>query len=192
MLLWLNGGKRQPLKLLEKKFSPRGFDSLQKHQMENYAIFDNFIIDDSFLFSEELSLPLPSKKCRSELRKYLHSLGYKKEDMEILITKNGKPYFRDIALNFSFSHKKNYCAYFVSRNKVGIDLELFDITKNYQKLAQRLNIDPSCFLEEWTKREAILKINGGILIDLLSPPKGQFKTIFLIKNKLYIHLALEN
>lgn len=189
MLLWLNGGKRQPLKLLEKKFSPRGFDSLQKHQMNTYVkVFKNLKIDKKYLFKNEEGLSLNSQKCRSEIRKYLYKLGYDLNDMEIISSPNGKPYFKNIKINFSFSHTKSFSAFVISSNKVGIDIEVFNPLRNYYKLSKRLNINGD-FLREWTKREAILKATDGNFPDLLSPVKKKVKMSFSKKDDLYLHIA---
>ena len=151
-------------------------------------VFNNLKIDKKYLFKNEEGLSLNSKKCRSEIRKYLSNLGYKLNDMEIFYSNEGRPYFKSINLNFSFSHTKNFSVFVISSKKVGVDIEVFDPLRDYNKLSERLNITGD-FLKEWTKREAILKATDGSFTELMSPSNKNVKMSFFKKNNLYLHIA---
>lgn len=89
---------------------------------------------------------------------------------------NGSPLpliIKDKSYYWSISHSKNYIAYIVSENPVGIDIAeqeirdtgLFDIhhDSEYRILGEK---NWAAFYLLWTAKEAILKVHGGALDDM--------------------------
>ena len=85
---------------------------------------------------------------------------------------DGKPIFADRKdIKFSISHSENwYIAAFCKDAEVGVDIEeLRPINVKRERIAVRffdyaeqeaLKINPKFFLQIWTKKEAIVKLNG--------------------------------
>ena len=95
---------------------------------------------------------------------------------------SGKPYFANSKIGFSLSHSHGYAAAAISdASRVGIDLEAATLPREKaEKLAKRFFSDseldefearPNNFLKIWTKKEALAKMQGIPLSDLIAAEK---------------------
>lgn len=95
---------------------------------------------------------------------------------------SGKPYFSNSPIEFSLSHSHGYAAAAISdSSRVGIDVETAQISaEKAEKLAQRFFSEaeikefqaaPQSFLKIWTKKEALAKMLGTPLSDLIAIEK---------------------
>jgi phosphopantetheinyl transferase len=92
----------------------------------------------------------------------------------ILRTDKGKPFFRDLPLEFSVTHSGNTWMCMVSRQPCGIDFQLIK-SCSYLRIAERFFSEPeyryvkergeTAFFRLWTKREAFGKLTGGGFFD---------------------------
>ena len=92
----------------------------------------------------------------------------------ILENKHGKPYFKDININFNIAHSNEYLLLATSKEIVGIDIE--KINEKHLKVAPKLFEDSDLvkysnninkIIEAWTIKEAYIKLYGmTMLIDL--------------------------
>lgn len=90
------------------------------------------------------------------------------ETPNIIISKNGKPYFEDSNIFFNYSHSKKYIACGISNYELGIDIEETDriISDSLSKKYLNGVIDNKKRIEQWVKKEAYSKMKGlGLLID---------------------------
>ena len=95
---------------------------------------------------------------------------------------SGKPCFINSKIEFSLSHSHGYAAAIISdESRVGIDLEAATLPQEKaEKLAKRFFSDseldefatiPESFLNIWTKKEALAKMQGIPLSDLIAAEK---------------------
>lgn len=89
---------------------------------------------------------------------------------EIKTTANGKPYIDGNPLYFSLSHSENRAVIAVCDKPVGIDIENYEISKNYSSVLSRFTgrekkaADTAArFYENWVAKEAFIKMRGGTL-----------------------------
>ena len=96
------------------------------------------------------------------------------ENFSISSHPGGKPFFVDVLdLHFSLSHTEGEVALAFSRSPVGFDMEKSGRRANFLAVAKRfftsdevLSIEAfgastgACFLELWTAKEAVLKLEG--------------------------------
>ena len=96
------------------------------------------------------------------------------ENFSISSHPGGKPFFVDVPdLHFSLSHTEGEVALAFSRSPVGFDMEKSGRRANFLAVAKRfftsdevLSIEAlgasagACFLELWTAKEAVLKLEG--------------------------------
>ena len=91
---------------------------------------------------------------------------------------SGKPYFANSKIGFSLSHSHGYAAAAISdTSRIGIDLEAATLPREKaEKLAKRFFSDseldefatiPESFLNIWTKKEALAKMQGIPLSNLI-------------------------
>ena len=95
-------------------------------------------------------------------------------DAVILRTDKGKPYFRDLPLEFSVTHSGSTWMCMISKKPCGIDFQLIKPC-SYLRIAERFFSEPeyrhikehgeTAFFRLWTKREAFGKLTGGGFFD---------------------------
>lgn len=106
---------------------------------------------------------------------------------EIVKTELGKPFFKDQAIYFNYSHSTNFIACAISKYNVGIDIEETNrvITDTMIKVC---NFNKDSSLEEFVKREAFCKLTGNGITAFFdnSTYENTTKNCFIIKNKKYI------
>ena len=81
---------------------------------------------------------------------------------KIVISENGKPYFKDSNIYFNYSHSKNHIACAVSSCEVGIDIEEKDRVINDTVARKYLDCTETNEkrLETWVKKESFSKLKG--------------------------------
>ena len=116
------------------------------------------------------------------LRDLLVSIGIdtKAQDLSILRTSDGKPYFASLPLHFNITHSGSICAVALSDFPIGIDLELIDTSRDVTSISKRFfdsaehsglcnATDPyDYFFSIWTKKEAQAKLSGKGLASIFS------------------------
>lgn len=129
-----------------------------------------------------------TEEAKLVLNKLLNELNM--EMPEIIISKTGKPYFKNSNMFFNYSHSKNYIACAVSNYEVGIDIEeknrkisdavAFKYLDNVKANDKRI--------ETWVKKEAYSKLKGlGLQIDFTSLKLEKIKEKnIIISNANYI------
>lgn len=117
------------------------------------------------------------------------------EKLEFNYNEYGKPYLKDINLYFSLSHSNGIVALTVSKEEIGLDIELIkDVKDNLAKkimneaeysIYQELNkLDKKIyFFEVWTSKEAYIKKSGTTLT--LNPSNINIEEDIILK-KIYI------
>jgi phosphopantetheine--protein transferase-like protein len=116
----------------------------------------------------------------AELIKRAHCCS---EDLIFSRQESGKPYFSNSPIEFSLSHSHGYAAAAISdSSRVGIDVETAQISaEKAEKLAQRFFSEaeikefqaaPQSFLKIWTKKEALAKMLGTPLSELIAYEKS--------------------
>ncbi len=106
-------------------------------------------------------------------------MGMETDELVLLRSQNGKPFFRGGEAEFSLTHSKGYVAAALSdEGEVGIDLEASEYdTDKARRLAERYFCDrekeaflrtPKDFLRIWTKKEACVKLLGITLSEQIS------------------------
>ena len=93
---------------------------------------------------------------------------------ELKRTKNGKPYIEGNPLYFSLSHSGDKAVIALCDKPVGVDFELFGAHKFESVLSrltarerQEIQSDEKKFLENWTAKEAYIKMVGGTIAGYL-------------------------
>ena len=96
------------------------------------------------------------------------------KEVEICLSPDGKPYCEGNPLYFSYSHCDPYVAAVISQNPVGIDIEKVRAIRGkgericteeelkYLNGAEDDSESHRRFIEIWTKKEAIFKIEGRL------------------------------
>lgn len=92
---------------------------------------------------------------------------------EILRTENGKPYVDGDPVFFSVSHSENKAVIAVSDTPVGVDMEVLPrkipqsvLSRFSDRERAEINGNERKFLENWTAKEAFVKMNGGKIFSL--------------------------
>lgn len=105
---------------------------------------------------------------------------------EILRTENGKPYVYGDPVFFSISHSKNRAVIALSDSSVGVDMEVLPrkipesvISRFTDRERAEINGNGRKFLENWTAKEAFVKMKGGKIFDLISRLEYAGNTVFL-------------
>lgn len=137
------------------------------------------------------------------------------KELSISYTSAGKPFLKDSDYNISISHSANFASVFLSKQKIGIDIEQH--TRNVDQVSKRfLHEDEASFIQTledqqfarilfWSAKEAIFKcsdsqgiqFNKQILIDPFPiKTKKQFSAklslpLKIVKYQLYYH-TIEN
>lgn len=102
----------------------------------------------------------------SVLRVGLCRQGYRY--LPVLTTdSDGKPYFLKTDLHFSISHTEGAVLVLLSGRPVGTDVER--LREVPAKLCRRLGIPEENFWQEWTRREAVGKLRGTGVAQVLKP-----------------------
>lgn len=117
-------------------------------------------------YNENLKIKNESLMAHYILKKMLDHFDV--EVPNIIISKNGKPYFENSNIFFNYSHSKKYIACAISNYELGIDIEETDRMISDRLSKKYLNgiIDNKKRLEQWVKKEAYSKMKGlGLLID---------------------------
>jgi 4'-phosphopantetheinyl transferase len=133
-----------------------------------------------------------TKQARFVLSKLLSYFNIVEPD--IIISNNGKPYFKDSNIFFNYSHSKNYIACAVSLSELGIDIEEKERTISDAVSKKYLNnIDKYKRLEYWVKKEAYSKLKGiGLSIGLQNINLDNDKNIFLNSNNYLCSIYSNN
>ena len=72
------------------------------------------------------------------LLKYAFNIvGINLDRHEITYNENGKPYIKDIKYHFNISHSKNLISLIISDKECGIDIQIFDGTRNFDKIVDK-------------------------------------------------------
>ena len=103
----------------------------------------------------------------------LNSQGFNPLELNMSVTKYGKPYFDGVAFDFSVSHSYEYVAVAFSNNSIGCDIEKerkinpkiaerFFTTKEYKHIKDIENSEErkSTFFKIWTLKESYIKAVG--------------------------------
>lgn len=115
-----------------------------------------------------------SEYCINKLKEIcVDEYGMVRDDLEILRTDDGKPYFSKVDLQFNISHSKGMAAIVIDNNKCGIDIEKIretdfkianrffnDNEKNYINQSVSIEEKTKRFFEIWTGKEAYTKYLG--------------------------------
>ena len=105
------------------------------------------------------------EKCKEHCFSYLMldrilKTVYKLKDTNIEFT-NGKPRLKNNEKYFCISHSGEYTVICFSDHECGIDIEQIK-TRNYKAIAKRMKFkcnSPEEFYSQWTKYEAVYKLN---------------------------------
>ena len=89
---------------------------------------------------------------------------------EIMRTANSKPYIEGTPLHLSLSHSGSSALIAISDKPVGVDAEIIKERKYSSVLSRftererkEINNDITAFYENWTIKEAYIKLSGGTL-----------------------------
>ena len=101
--------------------------------------------------------------------KKIFSEYYGKNNVEILRTKNGKPYVQNAPF-FSVTHTKNRLYIAFSNEEVGLDAEALSRSTNYANIVKKFHpmeqeeiSNTEDFLRHWVVRESAVKYLGGTI-----------------------------
>ncbi|MBO6257703.1 hypothetical protein J6N69_06670 [bacterium] len=134
------------------------------------------------------------KNFNSEKRFFEYTIGryliknvaqkiYKIDDTTIILSKDGKPVFKDSDLKFSLSHSKDYVIACFDKNNCGIDIEYIK-ERNFERLSRYYNRKFKTahdFYNFWTLKEAAYKLG--------TETKDTYSAIF--ENNYYLSIASE-
>lgn len=137
------------------------------------------------------------------LLKYALELELKKKisKIEIITTKNGKPYLVDNEIYFSISHKDNIIFIAISKNDLAIDIEKID--SKHLKVAKKLyetdaNYSIARIIKDFTIKESYIKYYGLSILtnmkeivinDKIVGPKGNLFYKTFKYNNYFITIA---
>lgn len=114
---------------------------------------------------------------------------------EIVKNSNGKPYFKDVNIYFSLSHKDNIIVGITSSKAVGIDIERMTFrpsvvrrffTANEEQQIKKSDDAWKTFTTIWVKKEAILKMYGYSLSEIRKIDTTSFRKYQIKEYKNYI------
>lgn len=106
------------------------------------------------------------------LKKVLEKKGI--YSFEYRLDSNNKPYLKDSSIFFNITHSNNIVALIISDSEVGIDCEMVDSNRDFNKLISYVFTDNEkqmyhklkgelmieFFYETWVKKEAYFKMKG--------------------------------
>ena len=145
--------------------------------------------------NKDFLLPYADREFKIEKRFWEYAIGrylikniaerfYDIKNAEILIDKNGKPYFKNNEIYFSLTHSKNIVMACFDKSPCGIDLE-FIKDRNLDKLSkyydEKFNTLEK-FYKFWTLKEAEYKLNE----------KAKCTYFNLFNNEYYLALVSNN
>ena len=105
----------------------------------------------------------------------LNLCGYKIGHYEFSTTENGKPYFKNLPLNFNISHTGNAVACAVSKTEIGVDIQKKNV--EYSRVMHRICCENEIdlisasenpiddFVKLWTLKESHVKCIGARVFD---------------------------
>ena len=165
----------------------------------------------SYVIKPEADQKELSRIGKELLWKLVDAAGEKREGLNIIKGKNGRPLFESSdRLDFSISHSNELvvCALSVDDGKIGADTEKKDSPVRKEKQAQFagrffagnereiLEKEPERFSEIWTRKEAYLKRLGtGIATDLREadtcriPSDVRFESIYVEDHVITVCLS---
>ena len=119
---------------------------------------------------------------------------------ELRYSKNGKPYFVDAdGLFFNISHSGSCVICCFSDTEIGVDIEAFKevdssfisyICSKEELCMINQSINPlKAFLNVWTLKESIVKLEAGSIIDLIN--KKDFDTSIIDSKSMILHTEKE-
>lgn len=127
-----------------------------------------------YLYQDKLKIISSEELLKKALKAYNseYHLGYSSkeiEEAELYRTERGKPYFKDISLEFSISHSGNIWVCVIGENRVGVDIQVTKTAKTIE-VAKRFftteeadfitDNDRTVFFQIWSRKEAFVKFTG--------------------------------
>ena len=122
------------------------------------------------MYMAEAGFNMLEKTCDAEFASDLDKLQDTKVSFDIDVTEKGKPYFRNLNLEFSVTNSGDMWMCAISEKPCGIDVQFAKETP-YEKIAERYYkpkeieyvrmIGESAFFQIWTRREAYGKMIGS-------------------------------
>lgn len=106
---------------------------------------------------------------------------------KILKSKNGKPYLENSNIFYNISHKNKMVGLIISNSEVGLDIEYIDTEsikrqstlKYFFTEKERESItNNEELLTLWTKKESYIKLNGGMLRDVIGLDINNINVIY--------------
>ena len=161
-----------------------------------------YICDISNLEIEKENYKSKESKVGYLLLKYaLKEKGLDLKKYDISYNINGKPYIKDINYHFNISHSNNLVCLIIDDNECGIDIEMYDETRNFDKIVNKyfndidketyynldLNKRNNFFYSIWVQIETHIKLLGLNMINAknLEYQKYPFKIISDKLNNIY-------
>lgn len=126
----------------------------------------------------------------SKTSKELLEIALKEEGItsyKILKSKNGKPYLENSNIFYNISHKNKMVGLIISNSEVGLDIEYIDTEsikrqstlKYFFTEKERESItNNEELLTLWTKKESYIKLNGGMLRDVIGLDINNINVIY--------------
>ena len=137
----------------------------------SYINIDEFKIK----YPKTFLIPFADIELKTEKRFYEYTLGrylvtkiakekFNLKNPEIIIDKNGKPFFKNLNFHFSISHSKNMVAVVADEVPCGLDIEYIKNRKlnAFSKYFKKQFKNLEDFYKFWTLKEAKYKINAKI------------------------------
>lgn len=157
------------------------YDNIDKNRLEKIKKSSNILLKKEQLGSSLLLNDILENYFFMDITK-----------VEYIYNEYGKPYIKDSNLYFSLSHSNGVIALAVSKEEIGLDIELIkDVKDNlahkvmneaeyniYKGLSKNDKI--SYFFEVWTSKEAYVKKLGSALT--LNPSNINIDTDVILKN----------
>lgn len=150
--------------IIKKLFIPKIYIASINHKFD-YDYTPQILLNELKNITNEALIK--QKQQVYNLLYYIFSTEFKQTLSDNAITKNefGKPIVADYEI--SFSHANDVVAVAVSKDKIGVDIEQIDDTKNIQKLVKRIDSslnetsDANSIYDIWCKKEAVFKMLGN-------------------------------
>lgn len=147
-----------------------------------------------------------SGKAAASLGAYtLLSIALKKtgvsDDVQLLYTKNGKPYIEGMDICFNLSHSVDYAACVIDSSDVGIDIEKVrkvkeGVAERFFAATERDEIEKmvrcgceSAFISAWVLKESLIKAKAGTIASDLAKAdikRTNEKNIFTTQDERYM------